>query len=102
MAIKAIWRSTASGEADADTNGPRSVSARHCWQGYTNSFREIGCAIGGPDGVTDERALPHFVKRQRRIHAARTIKVAVHQTVEDMADVEPAGPASSVCVTHDV
>jgi len=58
-------------------------------------------AIGGPDGVIDERALPQFVKRQRRIHAARTIKVAVHQTVEDMADVEPAGPASSSATAAD-
>ena len=58
MAIKTISRSTAAKEADADadTNGRRSVSARHCWQGYTNAFREIRCAIGGPDGVVNEGA----------------------------------------------
>ena len=61
----------------------------HRWQGCPNALREIGCAIGRPRGLVDQRASPQFVKRQRGVHPARVIEVAVDQAVEEMADVKP-------------
>src|SRR5918993_5947782 len=78
------------------------ASARDGRQECTNALREIGRAIGGLRGPVDQGALPQFVKRQRRIHPARMIEVAVDQTVEKMADVEPALPTGSVRVAYDV
>ncbi len=52
--------------------------------------------------LVDQRAPPQLVERQRRVDPARVIEIAVEQTVEEMANVEPAGPAGGIRVAHDV
>ena len=71
-------------------------------QGCANALREIGRAIGRLRGLVDQGAPPQLVERQRRVHPARVVEVAVDQAVEEMADVEPALPAGGVGVAHDV
>jgi hypothetical protein len=57
------------------------------------SLREIRGAIGRPRRLIDQGASSEFVKWQRGIDTARVIEVAVDQTVEQMAQFEPAAPA---------
>src|SRR5918997_1959004 len=78
------------------------ASARDRRQGCSNPLREIRCAIGSLRGLVDQGALPQFDKRQGRVDPARVVKVAVDQTIEEMADVEPALPAGGIRVTYDV
>src|SRR5262249_51718714 len=52
--------------------------------------------------LIDQGSSPQFVEWQRRVHPAGVIEVTIDQTVEEMPDVEPADPAGSVCVAHDV
>src|SRR5262249_46095602 len=59
-------------------------------------------AVGRLGVVIDQRASPQFVERQRRVHSSRVEEVAVDQSVEEMADVEPPLPPGSVRVTNDV
>ena len=61
-----------------------------------------GGAIGRLRGIVDQGAPAQLLERQRRIHPARVIEVAVDQPVEEMADVEPAFPAGGVGVANDV
>src|ERR1700730_6524983 len=82
--------------------GGGKASARDGRQGYPNALREIRRAIGRLRGLVDQRASTQFVKRQRRIHPARIIEVAVDQAVEQVADVETADSAGGVRITHDV
>src|SRR5258705_3792056 len=85
-----------------DENSGRKVSVRHRRQGFSNALREIGRAIGRLRGLVNQRATPQLVKWQRCIDPARIIEVAIDQAVEQMPDVEAAGPAGGIRVTHDV
>src|SRR5215475_5167439 len=70
--------------------------------GCTNSLGEIGCVIGGVRRLVDQGAPSQLVKRQRRVYPAGGVEVAVYQTVEDMTNVKPPDPSSSIRVADDV
>src|ERR1700682_4317365 len=82
-----------------DENSGRKASVRHRRQGCSNALREIGRAIGCLRGLVNQRATPQLVKWQRCIDPARIIEVTIDQAVEQMPDVEAAGPAGGVRVT---
>jgi hypothetical protein len=75
---------------------------RHSRQGRPYSLREIGGPIGRPRCLIDQGASPKFLKRQGSVDTAGVIEVAIDQTVQQMAQLEPAAPAGSVRVTYDV
>ena len=74
----------------------------HCWQGCANALEEIWSVIGSQCGVVDQGTPAKFFKRQRPIHQARAVKIAIDEAVEQMLDVKLADPASGVCLAHDV
>src|SRR5580692_4034264 len=78
------------------------ASVRHSRQGRPYCLREIGGPSGRPRSLIDQGASPKFLKRQGGVDTARVIEVAIDQTVEQMAQLEPAAPAGGVRVTHDV
>ena len=55
-----------------------------------------------PRCLVDKGAAAELVERQRRVNSARMVEIAVDETVEQMADVEPSSSAGRVCVTYDV
>ena len=67
-----------------------------------NALPEIRRTVGGPRRLVDKGAATELVERQGRVNSARMVEIAVDETVEQMADVEPAGSAGRVCVTYDV
>ena len=52
--------------------------------------------------LVDQGAPPQLVKRQRRVDPAGGVEVAVYQPVEDMTNVKPPRPSSSIRVADDV
>jgi len=75
---------------------------RHCWQGCANALGEIWSVIGTQRDVVDSRTSAQFFKRQRPVHQARAVQIAIDEAVEQVFDVKLADSAGGVRVAHDV
>src|SRR5215831_15607602 len=80
---------------------PRVSRLRH---GHADEARELWFrrAVGSLCRLVYQRASPQLVKRQRRVHPPRVVEVAIYQSVQKMADIEPALAAGGVQVTYDI
>ena len=63
---------------------------------------EIRRTIGGSCCLVNKRTAAEIVERQRRVNSAGMVEIAIDETIEQVADVEPSSSAGRVRVTYDV